>query len=37
VGGLIQQIGSPDEILASPANDFVADFVGSDRGLSASA
>ncbi len=33
VGGLIQQIGSPDEILASPANDFVADFVGSDRGL----
>jgi osmoprotectant transport system ATP-binding protein len=33
VGGDIQQIGSPDEILASPANDFVADFVGSDRGL----
>lgn len=32
-GGLIQQIGSPDEILASPANDFVADFVGTDRGL----
>lgn len=33
VGGNIQQIGSPDEILARPANDFVADFVGSDRGL----
>jgi osmoprotectant transport system ATP-binding protein len=33
VGGNIQQIGPPDEILASPVNDFVADFVGSDRGL----
>jgi len=33
VGGDIQQIGSPDEILARPTNDFVADFVGSDRGL----
>lgn len=33
VGGAIQQIGSPDAILADPANDFVADFVGSDRGL----
>jgi osmoprotectant transport system ATP-binding protein len=33
VGGDIQQIGSPDEILANPINDFVADFVGSDRGL----
>lgn len=33
VGGVIQQIGSPDEILAEPANEFVADFVGSDRGL----
>lgn len=32
-GGLIQQIGSPDDILANPANDFVADFVGTDRGL----
>lgn len=32
-GGLIQQIGSPDDILADPANDFVADFVGTDRGL----
>ncbi len=32
-GGLIQQIGSPDDILANPVNDFVADFVGSDRGL----
>jgi osmoprotectant transport system ATP-binding protein len=32
-GGQIQQIGSPDSILANPANDFVADFVGTDRGL----
>lgn len=32
-GGKIQQIGSPDDILANPANDFVADFVGADRGL----
>jgi osmoprotectant transport system ATP-binding protein len=32
-GGDIQQIGSPDEVLSKPANDFVADFVGSDRGL----
>lgn len=32
-GGNIQQIGSPDEVLSRPANDFVADFVGSDRGL----
>lgn len=32
-GGLIQQIGSPDDILANPTNDFVADFVGTDRGL----
>jgi len=33
VGGRIQQVGTPDEVLATPANDFVADFVGSDRGL----
>ncbi len=32
-GGHIQQVGTPDDILANPANDFVADFVGSDRGL----
>jgi osmoprotectant transport system ATP-binding protein len=33
VGGRIEQYGAPDEILSSPANDFVADFVGADRGL----
>lgn len=31
-GGRIVQKGSPEEILASPANDFVAQFVGADRG-----
>jgi osmoprotectant transport system ATP-binding protein len=33
VGGLLAQFASPDEILASPASDFVARFVGADRGL----
>ena len=31
-GGRISQAASPAEILASPADDFVADFVGADRG-----
>jgi osmoprotectant transport system ATP-binding protein len=31
--GELVQYGSPDEILARPTNDFVADFVGADRGL----
>ncbi|MDJ0323610.1 ATP-binding cassette domain-containing protein [Cryobacterium sp. PH31-AA6] len=31
-GGRIAQIGSPADILANPANDFVASFVGADRG-----
>ena len=31
--GELVQYGTPDEILARPANDFVADFVGADRGL----
>ncbi len=30
-GGMVQR-GSPEQILASPANDFVASFVGADRG-----
>jgi osmoprotectant transport system ATP-binding protein len=33
VGGHLAQFGTPDEILAAPANDFVARFVGADRGL----
>jgi osmoprotectant transport system ATP-binding protein len=31
--GALVQYGTPDEILASPTDDFVADFVGADRGL----
>jgi osmoprotectant transport system ATP-binding protein len=31
--GRLEQFASPDEILAHPANAFVADFVGSDRTL----
>ncbi|WP_228021340.1 ABC transporter ATP-binding protein [Vasconcelosia minhoensis] len=33
VGGVLQQLDSPSHILSAPANKFVADFVGSDRGL----
>ena len=32
-GGRLAQFGPPDEILADPASDFVARFVGADRGL----
>ncbi len=32
-GGHLAQFGPPDEILAHPASDFVARFVGADRGL----
>jgi osmoprotectant transport system ATP-binding protein len=32
-GGHLAQYAPPDEILASPASDFVARFVGADRGL----
>jgi osmoprotectant transport system ATP-binding protein len=31
--GELVQYDTPDNILAEPANDFVADFVGADRGL----
>lgn len=31
--GRLQQFDSPDNVLAHPANDFVADFVGRDRTL----
>ncbi|MEJ6541741.1 ABC transporter ATP-binding protein [Brachybacterium paraconglomeratum] len=31
-GGRIAQVGAPQEILADPADDFVASFVGADRG-----
>jgi osmoprotectant transport system ATP-binding protein len=32
-GGLLAQFGTPDDILANPASEFVARFVGADRGL----
>ena len=32
-GGHLAQFGPPEEILAAPADDFVARFVGADRGL----
>jgi osmoprotectant transport system ATP-binding protein len=33
VGGILAQFGPPEEILARPASEFVARFVGTDRGL----
>ena len=32
-GGQIAQFGPPDELLAQPASDFVASFIGDTRGL----
>lgn len=31
-GGLLAQIASPEELLRAPADEFVADFIGSSRG-----
>jgi len=31
-GGIVAQKGTPQEILANPTSDFVADFVGANRG-----
>ena len=33
VGGVIAQVGAPAELLRSPADEFVADFMGHDRGI----
>ena len=33
VGGVLEQYATPEEILRSPANDFVKRFVGEERGL----
>jgi osmoprotectant transport system ATP-binding protein len=33
VGGHLAQFGTPEEILSNPASEFVARFVGADRGL----
>jgi osmoprotectant transport system ATP-binding protein len=35
VGGRLAQLGSPQDVLDNPADDFVADFVGRDRGFRA--
>jgi osmoprotectant transport system ATP-binding protein len=35
VGGRLAQLGSPQELLDDPADEFVADFVGRDRGFRA--
>jgi osmoprotectant transport system ATP-binding protein len=32
-GGILEQYGTPAELLGAPATDFVADFVGGQRGL----
>jgi osmoprotectant transport system ATP-binding protein len=32
-GGHLEQYGTPNEILRDPANAFVADFLGTDRGI----
>ena len=32
-GGVLAQYDTPEELLAQPADDFVARFVGADRGL----
>ena len=32
VGGALQQYDAPARLLSNPANDFVADFIGADRG-----
>ena len=31
-GGIVAQVGTPQEILAAPADEFVASFVGAERG-----
>jgi osmoprotectant transport system ATP-binding protein len=33
VGGVLEQYGPPADVLAAPANDFVVDFLGAERGL----
>jgi osmoprotectant transport system ATP-binding protein len=35
VGGRLAQVDTPERLLAAPADDFVADFVGRDRGYRA--
>lgn len=35
VGGKLAQFATPEELLAHPANDFVREFIGRDRGIRA--
>ena len=32
-GGVVEQLATPDDLMRAPANEFVASFVGEDRGL----
>ncbi|HEY7070868.1 MAG TPA: betaine/proline/choline family ABC transporter ATP-binding protein [Acidimicrobiales bacterium] len=33
VGGILAQVDTPEELLRDPVDDFVADFLGDDRGI----
>ena len=33
VGGVLEQVAAPDDLLAAPANEFVASFLGADRSI----
>ena len=33
VGGVLEQVGPPEDLLREPADEFVADFLGDDRGI----
>jgi osmoprotectant transport system ATP-binding protein len=33
IGGILEQVDRPAEMLRAPRNDFVADFLGDDRGI----
>ncbi|WP_421118841.1 ABC transporter ATP-binding protein [Aquihabitans daechungensis] len=33
VGGILEQVAAPDDLLAHPSNEFVASFVGNERGI----
>ncbi|HSL74629.1 MAG TPA: ABC transporter ATP-binding protein [Ilumatobacteraceae bacterium] len=33
IGGIVEQLATPDELMRAPANDFVRSFVGGERGL----
>jgi osmoprotectant transport system ATP-binding protein len=33
IGGILEQVDPPAEMLRAPRNDFVADFLGDDRGI----